>query len=616
MCGIAGFVNFNKDIGSDELLSQVTKMTNAIIHRGPDEGDHYIDIENGLALGHRRLSIIDLSEHGHQPMTSNSGRYIIVYNGEIYNFQDIRRELRKRNYKFKGHSDTEVLLACIEEYSLPKALKKLNGMFAFALWDKKEKTLSFARDRLGKKPLYYGFSNNILFFASELKALRTHPKLKAEIDREAVSTFLQRAYVPSPGTIYKDIKKLPQACYVELPIDVQKELQPSKYWNFDEVTNQETRSFSDDQAIEELDSLLNEAVSKRMISDVPLGSFLSGGIDSSLVTAIMQKNSDKPIQTYSIGFKEAKYNEAADAKKIAQHFGTNHTEFYVTAKDALDTIPQIPEIYDEPFADPSQIPTYLLSKLARQHVTVALSGDGGDESFYGYARYNRALTINKLRHISFLAPVMNKIPANARVKNKLETLSYYIKANTAFECYDRQMSYWQKRDVVEGMNRTALLANDNNHSLTKFMMEHDTKFYLPDDILVKVDRASMAASLETRAPLSDYKVVEFAWSLDHSFKYRSKHGKWILKQLLEKYLPRELFDRPKQGFGIPHGEWIQGPLKEWAEDLLDEKEIKEQGFLNAEPLKKSWKEHINGTQDHSYDLWAVLMFQSWIQKWG
>lgn len=615
MCGIAGFLTLNNQQNTESLKQQVSAMTDAIVHRGPDAGECFIDAENGIALGHRRLSIIDLSEHGRQPMLSRSGRYVLSYNGEIYNFQDVRKELEQKNHKFNGHSDTEVLLTCIEEYGLQKALTKISGMFAIALWDKQTKTLSFARDRLGKKPLYYGWNGNTFFFTSELKALHAHKDFKPEIDRKALATFMQRAYVPAPFSIYKNIHKLPQGTYLTVAQNKQKTLTPQKYWDFEALTKQPERNLTDKQAIDELDTLLNNATKQRMISDVPLGSFLSGGIDSSLVTALMQSNSQKPIQTYSIGFEEAGYNEAEDAKRIAQHLKTNHTEFYVTAQDALDTIPQIPEMFDEPFADPSQIPTYLLSKLAKQHVTVALSGDGGDESFYGYSRYQRAMRMHWLHHAGFLSKLAPLIPAKGKNKSRLNALSYYMQAASSQDFYDRSMSYW-KGEPITNETLSPLINFGQELPLHDFMMAHDTTCYLSDDILVKVDRASMATSLETRAPLLDHKVVEFAWSLPQNMKHRDGEGKWILKQLLERYLPKHLFDRPKQGFGIPHGEWIRGPLRDWAEELLNEKQLNEQGYLNAPLVRQHWKQHVTGEQDHSYDLWNALMFQAWNQKWG
>ncbi len=557
-------------------------------------------------------------------MESASGRYVISYNGEIYNFLSIKKRLEEKGYSFKGGSDTEVLLAAVEEWGLKGALGELNGMFAFALWDKKDRVLHLARDRLGKKPVYYGKAGNDFVFASELKAFRTHPDFKADINRDALTVYLRHNYVPVPHSIYQGVYKLPPASFVTFSLEYGKESFPEKYWDLHKVAesgvnNQIDVSF--DEALDEMDGILNRAVSERMISDVPLGAFLSGGIDSSLVTAIMQKNSDKPIKTFCIGFEESKYNEAPDAKKIAEHLGTDHTEHYVTSDEARNVIPDLPSIFDEPFADPSQIPTYHVSRLARQDVTVALSGDGGDEGFAGYSRYHLAERVGgklyaapyELRYV--FGKMLRVLPQKGRVKK----LSEMLCAENKHEFYRLLLSYWKApATLVKGGAEPATAMNDFSRlprtgSYINDMMYLDMMAYLPDDILVKVDRASMAVSLETRAPLLDYKVIEYAWRVPLSMKIEGGEGKWLLRSLLERYIPKPLFDRPKQGFGIPHGEWIRGPLKDWAEELLDEQRLRQEGFFNAGPIRNRWQAHKDGTLDGSYHLWSILMFQAWLE---
>ena len=626
MCGIAGLIDIRKDKSAEDLQSMTKAMTDALAHRGPDNDGFWVDQETGVALGHRRLAIIDLSEAGRQPMQSSSGRYIINYNGEFYNFLSVKKELEEKGVQFSGGSDTEVFLEAVERWGLEEALKKINGMFAFALWDKKTQTLNLARDRMGKKPLYYGWVGKTFMFTSELKALHTHPDFVPEVDRNALAIYTRHNYVPVPWSIYKGIYKLPQASYMAVPLDKDKPLKPQKYWDINEVAQEGssapfTGSF--DEALKELDEILGTAVSERMISDVPLGAFLSGGIDSSLITAIMQKNSSKPIKTFCIGFEESGYNEAPHAKKIAGHLGTDHTEYFVTAEEARNVIPGMPKIFDEPFADPSQIPTYHVSRLARQNVTVALSGDGGDEGFAGYQRYHKAImavnTINKIPGPlrKTLAQILRPVPLG-----KAQKALKFLEGVDENEFYRHILSYWQDpNELVIGGQEPKAAMNDfvdlpNIDSFMNRMMYMDMAAYLPDDILVKVDRASMATSLETRAPLLDYKVIEYAWRTPLSMKVDNNGGKLLLRTLLEQYMPKALFDRPKQGFGIPHGDWIKGPLKDWAASLLDESRLRSEGFFNADMVTQKWQEHISGQKNWDYALWGLLMFQAWNEYYG
>ena len=624
MCGIAGFIDTRKQQDDSPLTRTVRAMTDALVHRGPDSEGIWVDSQAGVALGHRRLAIIDLSKEGHQPMFSASGRYGIVFNGEIYNFRSLRERLEVKGCRFRGHSDTEVLLAAIESWGLENTLVEANGMLAFALWDKKERILHLARDRLGKKPLYYGWAGTSFVFASELKAFHKHPAFRPDVDRDALAAYCRYNYVPAPWSIYKNVYKLPPASYLSISPDssaASSSPLPSKqYWSVAAAAERGISNridISDEEAVSQLETILGDAVDQRMISDVPLGAFLSGGIDSSLTVALMQKKASKPVRTFSIGFEEAGYNEAEYARAIASHLKTDHTEFYVTAKEAQDVIPDLPVIFDEPFADPSQIPTWHVSRLARKHVTVALSGDGGDEAFAGYSRYARAQR---------LANMILKLPYGLRQAAAVilaghEKLAAGLGARDIDGLYRVMMSYWLypetvvigAREVSFPMTEPAVLpagANPLDH-----IMLADMRAYLPDDILTKVDRASMAVSLEARAPLLDYKVIEFAWQLPLSQKMRDGQGKWILRRLLERHVPPALFDRPKQGFGVPHASWLRGPLRDWAESLLNEKRLKDDGFFNVAPVQKVWREHLDG-KDHGYKLWGLVMFQAWHERWG
>lgn len=627
MCGITGFINFRKDADDSNLRAIALKMAGTLSHRGPDGDGAWADANSGVALGHRRLAIIDLSQTGHQPMASASGRYIISFNGEIYNFIPLKGRLAGKGHVFKGESDTEVLLAAIEEWGIAQALQEINGMFAFAVWDRKENTLVLARDRVGKKPLYYGWIGNTFLFGSELKSLRAHPDFNAEIDRDALAAYTRHNYIPAPWSIYKGIFKLPAATFLLIPADGKKEEKPVRYWGIRAIAEAGCKnplSLSDGDAIQKLDDVLGQAVRQRMVADVPLGCFLSSGIDSSLIAAMMQKCSSSPVKTFSIGFIESSFDESKDARKIANHLGTDHTEFTVTASEMQAVIPSLPQMFDEPFADSSQIPAWYVAKLARQHVTAALTGDGGDESFGGYDRYQTA------KHIApplFLIPqllrgalstTLGKMPATGKMRKFFEIMD----ANDPDDFYHLMISYWKEKDHILVKGTEPLYALNDPVQLPRMedyvsrMMCRDTLSYLPDDVLVKVDRASMAASLEARSPLIDKNVIEYAWSLPMPMKIRNGERKWILRRALERYIPREMFDRPKQGFCIPVGKWLRGPLYEWAESLLAEDRLNREGFFAAPLIRRRWEEHVSGKDDWSYHLWGILMYQAWYESWN
>ncbi len=645
MCGITGFWDTSRQFSIDRLGAIVRQMSNTLIHRGPDDEGYWQDAEVGIALGHRRLAIVDLSPFGHQPMVSADGRYIIVFNGEVYNFLELRRQLESLGHKFRGHSDTEVMLASVTQWGLHEAIQRFNGMFAFALWDQKEQLLHLGRDRLGEKPLYYGFLGQTFLFASELKALRVHPSFQTEINRDALALYFRYNYVPAPYSIYQGIYKLPPGTLLTCN-GVETHPTPVPYWSVKEAAEfgiAEPFTGSELEAVAHLEAVLKDAVGLRMVADVPLGAFLSGGIDSSTVVALMQAQSSQPVKTFSIGFYEHAYNEAQYAKQVAQHLGTNHTELYVRPQEALAVIPKLPMLYDEPFSDPSQIPTFLVSQLARQHVTVALSGDGGDELFAGYNRYFLCRSIwqkigwipeilrhstagaltsispqtwdRGLAHFSALLPMKLRQLA---LGDKLHKLADIIAVPDSNAMYTRLISHREEKEtlVIGGSELpTAFSDRQSWTSLPDFiqrMMYLDTVTYLPDDILVKVDRASMGVSLEGRIPLLDHRVVEFAWRVPLSMKTRDSQGKWLLRQVLYKYVPQKLIDRPKKGFSVPIATWLRGPLRDWAEALLDETRLHKQGFLNPQHIRQKWAEHQQGDRNWQYYLWEVLMFQSWL----
>ncbi|MBL0225532.1 MAG: asparagine synthase (glutamine-hydrolyzing) [Geobacteraceae bacterium] len=651
MCGIAGFIDFKRQTGLDSMQETVRRMSDALIHRGPDDGGVWCDAATGVALGHRRLAIIDLSPAGHQPMLSAGGRYVLVFNGEVYNHREIRRELDRLAsppVPWRGHSDTEVMLAAFEAWGVEGSVKRFTGMFAFALLDRKERRLHLVRDRLGEKPLYYGWSGKTFLFGSELKALRAYSGFNNEINRDAIALYLRHNCIPAPHSIYRGVFKLLPGTV--LTIDCTGEPGPGAiprpYWQARAVAEAGVAApfpGSEKDAVAQLDGVLREAVNLQMTADVPLGAFLSGGIDSSTIVALMQAQSPRPVKTFTIGFQEQRYNEAEHARAVARQLGTEHTELYVTPADALAVIPRLPSLYDEPFSDSSQIPTFLVARMTRTHVTVSLSGDGGDELFAGYTRHYlgrdiwrkaellpggvRRLLGGSLLAVSpdrwnsvyrFLAP---SLPSRFQVPvpgHSIHKLAEIISARSPEEMYYRLVSHWMEpAAVVRGAEEPLTVVTDAAQwpSLDDFaqkMMYLDTMTYLPDDILVKVDRAAMGVSLETRIPFLDHRVVEFAWRLPLSMKIRDGQGKWILRQVLDRYLPRELYDRPKGGFGVPIDAWLRGPLREWAEALLDERRLRSEGFLNPEPIRRKWEQHLSGDRNWHYHLWDVLMFQAWL----
>ncbi len=642
MCGIAGFLGFH----DPRLPAVVGRMAEAIRYRGPDDSGVWCDPPAGLGLGHARLSILDLSPAGRQPMVSASGRYVLVFNGEIYNHLELRQELGESSWR--GHSDTETLLAAVDDWGIEKTLRRLLGMFAFALWDRETRRLVLVRDRIGEKPLYYGWCHGAFLFASELKALAAYPSWKGEVDRGALACYMRYAYVPLPHSIYVGIRKLLPGTSVTISADDSPEgwPTPQPYWSALEVAAQPTRvDWTDAEAADELDAVLRRAVKAQMVADVPLGAFLSGGIDSSTIVALMQAQSSRPVKTFSIGFKESDFDEAGHAKAVAAHLGTEHTELYVSPADALAVIPRLPSIYDEPFGDSSGIPTHLVAQLARQHVTVALSGDGGDELFGGYNRYfwgrsiwrrigpiplrvrslsGRALTWLSPEHWDRLgARLRHFLPNHLRMAalgDKIHKFAGIIDVETPEALYRRLVS--QHRDpgsMVIGADESAIWADEQarafpRQDFSERMMFHDLVGYLSDDILTKVDRAAMAVSLETRVPMLDHRVVEFSWRLPLHMKIRHGRGKWLLRQVLDRYVPRELIERPKMGFGIPLDAWLRGPLREWAEELLNETRMRREGYFHPAPIREKWSEHLSGRRSWPYWLWNVLMFQAWNQR--
>lgn len=621
-------------------------MAATLRHRGPDDHGIWSDMTVAVSFGHARLSIIDISAAGHQPMTSASGRYVIAFNGEIYNHLDLRAELDAagRARAWRGHSDTETLLAAFEVWDIRETVTRAVGMFAIAVWDRETRTLTLVRDRVGEKPLFYGWQGGTFLFGSELKALRAHPAFAAEIDRDAVAAFMRVGYVPAPRSIYRGIRKLPPGTLLRVRENEQVAGTPEPYWSLLDVARAGLRdpfTGSDAEAIEALTARLSTAVSQQQLSDVPLGAFLSGGVDSSTIVAMMQAQASRAVRTFTIGFQDEKYDESPHARAIARHLGTDHTELVVTSDEARGVIPRLPQLYDEPFADASQIPTFLVSGLARRSVTVSLSGDGGDELFGGYNRYmwtRRLLTIPApLRRVvaaglrgltpsqwdRVFAGMHPILPAALRVRtpgDQAHKLAPVLAVDTAKAIYQRLLSTWPEPvDVVIGATAPAPLesaweALSDSAVAEDRMMAVDAVTYLPDDILCKVDRAAMGVSLETRVPFLDHRVVEFAWQLPLHMKIRHGQGKWLLRQLLYRYVPAELIERPKMGFGVPIDAWLRGPLREWAEELLAEARLVAEGYLHPQPIRQKWVEHLSGRHNWQYQLWNVLMFQSWLAE--
>lgn len=653
MCGVAGF------LGGGSFLSEASPaiagaMADAVAHRGPDDAGVWLDRDAGIALAHRRLAVIDLSPAGRQPMPSASGRYVIVFNGEIYNHADLRRRLEARfpdAVAWRGRSDTETLLAAVECLGLEEALRSAAGMFAFALWDREDRTLWLARDRMGEKPLYYGWQNGVFLFGSELKALAAHPAFAGDVDRGALALLLRDLYVPAPWSIYEGIRKLPAGTYVrvaagraragELP-------EPRPYWSLRNVVaagRAQPFEGTPDEAVDALRDLLLDAVRRQMAADVPLGAFLSGGIDSSTVVALMQAQSNRPVRTFTIGFEEPGYDEARHARAVAGHLGTEHTELYVSARDGLDVIPRLPALFDEPFADSSQIPTSLVSALASRHVTVALSGDGGDELFGGYTHYSRTPRVWRalsntpapLRRLgaravaAVFAPGPFRPPARLLRRTRLgrgwlrmgpraRKLALLMDCRTPERLFflHQRSPCPDPSAAVRGASAPVTVLTDpaswpDTPELEQRLMAVDALTYLPDDVLVKVDRAAMGASLETRAPLLDHRVVEFAWRLPLAVKIRNGRLKWGLRRVLHEYVPSRLVERPKAGFAVPLASWLRGPLRDWAEALLDERRLRSEGFLDPRPVRRRWSEHLSWREGWHQHLWSILMFQAWLE---
>lgn len=653
MCGIAGWIR-RAGVDREEALGIGEQMSGQLHHRGPDDAGIWYDSEAGVVLVHRRLSILDLSPAGHQPMVSASGRYVLVFNGEIYNHSVLREELETAGQAppWRGHSDTETLLAAFEAWGVERTLKRTVGMFALALWDRQERNLFLARDRIGEKPLYYGFQNGVFLFGSELKALRQHPCFGGVIDRNALASYFRYQYVPAPYSIYNGIHKLLPGCYLKVSQQAVAEqtsgdaLHPQPYWSLEEIVGRRrAQPFVGDEtaALAQLEQLLSDAVRLQMVADVPVGAFLSGGIDSSTVVALMQAHSSRPVRTFTIGFYEREYNEAEYALAVAKHLATEHTELYVTTREAMEVVPLLPQIYDEPFADSSQIPTFLVCRLARQQVTVALSGDGGDELFGGYPRYFLATQVwQQLKRVpsalrTLLAAAVDKLPAeqlgyltkvpplkgwNARsAAHRKERMLQLLRMPSLKEVYRDRTSHWKEpADLVIGSEEPPTLHDQSlslfpPEELHHWMMYVDMLTYLPDDILVKVDRAAMSVSLETRIPLLDHRVVEFIWSLPLGMKVQQGKGKWLLRQLLYRYVPPSLVERPKSGFGIPIDEWLRTGLREWAEDLLHEGRLRQEGYLVPDLIARRWQEHVGEEANWGYYLWDILMFEAWLRHY-
>lgn len=654
MCGIAGFLACGGVGQPGFARDSARRMANTLLHRGPDDGGVWDDGIVGVALAHRRLSILDLTPAGHQPMECHTGRYVIAFNGEIYNHLDLRAALEKlgstsQGMRWRGHSDTETLLACFATWGIKATVERCIGMFAFAVWDRRDRVLTLGRDRLGEKPLYYGWQGSGekggFLFGSELKALKAHPFFSADINRDALCLFMRHNYIPAPHSIYRGIYKLPPGHLLTVSGE-KREPVLEAYWSLTDVAVSGNRSLvkgSPQDVADELEVLLKSAVRQQMMADVPLGAFLSGGVDSSTVVALMQAQSDRAVRTFTIGFNEEGYNEAVHAKAVARHLGTDHTELYVTPQQALDVIPNLPGLYCEPFADSSQIPTFLVSQLARQAVTVSLSGDAGDELFSGYNRYVlaqklwgklsrvpigiRALAASGIRALSpsawnrIIGPLQAVAPNTMRLANigdKLHKGAEVLTARRIDDLYLGLLTHWNPEEIIIGGQEPPSCLNGEPPRLeglddVQRMMALDTMTYLSDDILVKVDRAAMGVSLEGRVPFLDHRVVEFAWRIPQSMKLRAGVGKWILRQVLYRHVPRELIERPKMGFGVPIDVWLRGPLKDWAEALLDEGRLRREGFFNPGPIRTKWAEHQSGKRNWQYLLWDVLMFQAWLE---
>jgi asparagine synthase (glutamine-hydrolysing) len=649
MCGITGFLSLPGRLSETEAETTARIMADAIARRGPDSAGTWADPEAGIAFGHRRLAIIDLSPAGHQPMASASGRYVICYNGEIYNHLDLRAELEAAGHApvWRGHSDTETLVASFDAWGVEATITRAVGMFAIAVWDREMRGLSLLRDRLGEKPLYFGWQGNgeahSFVFGSELSTIRAHPAFENRIDRRAIVQLMRMGHVGERLAIHEGLSRVQPGEIVEVS-HANPEPVRRHYWSGAGIAAATPRrEITPQDAVAEFETLLLDAVDRQMMSDVPLGAFLSGGIDSSTIVGLMAHLSDRPVHTFSIGFHEKRYNEAEFAAAIARHLKTDHTELYVGDRELREIVPQLPSFWDEPFADPSQIPTHLVSRLAREHVTVALSGDGGDELFCGYTRYPQSaaawarfsrlpLGLRRTGAAAFqaipdgpltrlLEPLRPTPAGKEPAGQRLHRLADYAAAEDLEALHRLRLSIWRHPEapVHGGVEAASLLAEDLPERGTlgdiERMMQLDMLTYLPDDILTKVDRASMAVSLETRAPLLDHRVAEFAWSLPLDLKYRDGQTKWILRQVLYRHVPRELIERPKQGFEVPIGIWLRGPLKDWAAALLDRGRLAREGFFDPVAVDRVWREHLSERWNHGLALWNVLMFQAWAEVW-
>jgi asparagine synthase (glutamine-hydrolysing) len=638
MCGIAGVLTTAACGGAGALAEHARRMIAPIAHRGPDDSGVWADETAGVAFGFRRLAILDLSPHGRQPMSSPSGRFVAVFNGEIYNFAVIRCELEACGFRFRGRSDTEVMLAAFDRWGIQQAVRRFAGMFAVAVWDADRRELSLFRDRLGKKPLYIYVEPGLVTFGSELKALVAGPSFDRAIDRVALASYLRYLYVPAPRTIFARAIKLPAAHILTIADPARELPAPQPYWSLRDVARRGLASpvASAADAVDELQELLSDAVRARMCSDVPLGALLSGGIDSSTVVALMQESSSRPVKTYTIGFDDAAFDEAPHAARVARHIGTEHTELTIAGGDVQRLIPRLPEIFDEPFADPSQLPTLLVSQLARRDVTVALCGDGGDELFAGYNRYvfgTRVLPrVDRLpRGVRrWLAASVGRLTSESlnrlgpRLGERVHKVCDLMTAESVGEMYKSLLSAWKQPERVLAGAHTRPTADGSNDpmfdegdpaSLLDRMMLADQTTYLPDDLLAKIDRASMAVSLEVRAPLLDHRVVEFSWRLPRSLKVRGTTGKWILRQLLYRRVPQSMVDRPKRGFSVPIDRWLRGPLRPWAADLLSADSLRDGGLLEPEPIARAWRDLLDGRRQTGAAVWAVVMFQAWKRQW-
>jgi len=650
VCGIAGLLDPGRTTGVDALGRHATVMADTLVHRGPDDHGLWVDPEGHVALSHRRLSIVDLSEHGHQPMVSSDDRWTLVYNGEVYNHDDLRRRLAAEGTSFGGTSDTEVLLAAVQSWGVTRALDAAEGMFALALWDRRRRELHLVRDRFGEKPLYFGWVGQSLAFGSELKALRALPGFVPELDREAVALYLRHNCIPGAHSAYRGIAKLQPGTMVTVGVDVRPGVMPTPvpYWSAADAVLaalDDPVSGSTDELTDRLEGVLSRSVAARMVADVPVGAFLSGGIDSSVVVALMQQASDRPVRTFTIGFEDKAFDESSDARAVAAHLGTDHTELVVTDSDAAGVIPELPGIWDEPFADTSQIPVLLVSRLARSQVTVSLSGDGGDELFAGYNRHaylerlwtqaarlpdgvrrgaGAALVRLPPGMVDGAARVTGLLPPAYRVRNpstKVAKLGKVLASAGPEDAYLGLVSHWADPDaMVLGAGGGASLAArpadwPRLPSVTEQMLWLDLVGYLPDDILTKVDRAAMAASLETRVPFLDRSVFDLAWRLPMDLKLRDGVTKWVLRQVLYRHVPRALVDRPKMGFGLPIGPWLRGPLRPWAEELLSERRLVAQGLLDPVPIRRAWSLHQAGRRDLAHELWDIIALQAWIDRW-